>query len=108
MTHEERKQIWLERITSYKRSGLSKKAWSKSNGVSRGSLTHWLNELSENNTINTKRAKGFIQAKITPTITTEAQEKDSVLSIHVGYTTIDVRNGFNKDTLLSVLQVVKD
>jgi len=107
MTHDERVRIWTKRIADYQASGLSKKAWSMRNGVSRNTLNNWLNKSSMQKSIKTSAPKDikFVKA-ITPA--DDHQNLKSTITIQVRNTSIQVGDGFIKDTLINVLRIVND
>jgi len=107
MTHEEREQMWTQRVTDYQTSGLSKKAWSKRNGISRGSLSNWLNKLSTQGIPTSATPKNF--HFVNAIVSIDRNEKtESTITIQIGNAEIKIGDEFNKDTLRSVVQIVND
>ena len=92
---------WRERISTYRKSGLSAKVWCDEAGVSFSSLKYWITRL---NKANPKPAETkWTQVNIVDT----APLVSSTIIIHVGVARIEVLSGFDKALLTEVLKVAK-
>ena len=107
MTHIEREQEWKNRIVNYQASGLSMKAWSKNNGVSRNTLRNWLKKLSTQGMLPINKQAYFVLAK-PAAATIESINPEAEITIHLGKAIINIKDGFNSDTLTSVLRAVNE
>jgi len=105
MTHIEREREWKDRIVNYQASGLSMKAWSKRNGVSRGTLSNWVKKLSTQDQSPINKPTNFVLAK-PAAVTIETINPEAEITIRIGKAIINIKDGFNCDTLTSVLIAV--
>lgn len=99
MTNQSPRELWQERITSYRSSGLTMKDWCAANGFTVDQLKYWL-----------YKGKKTSPAKTTPTFlpvaVTRSDPTVSVLWIHVGSARIEVTPGFEPRLLHQVVEAL--
>ena len=105
MTTQEREKLWTERLTAYKTSGQTKKAWCRNNNIDVKSFYRWGSRLGNKEVENRQGEYRFILAK--ERICDESAGSGNIkhIGITLGKATINVNKGFDAETLRNVLQI---
>lgn len=119
-----KEQYWRDQIKAYRSSGKPAKQWSKENGVNVHTLTSWITKLGLQRHAN-KNNKSRDEKHLIDTMTiiqpksqdqqpqTKIQlphkshvHSEEVVKIKHGAITITAETGYNKETLLSLIQIL--
>ena len=125
---QKKEQFWHEQIDAYRASGKSAKQWSEENKINVHTLASWITKLGrQQNSIKQKTEKNVqIQGEVNTTDKPAIQvqealrhiqpetiipleisnQNEQVVKIKHGAITITAEIGYNKDTLLSLLQTL--
>ena len=97
MANRKTKSEWMEIVKEFKASGLGITAWCKQHGICKTTIYPYIRMFNnENHVENQEWAKLSIPKK----------PFDSPITIKGSSITLDVKNGFDKETLSEVLIVV--
>lgn len=91
------KEQWKLLVEDFKVSGLSLAAWCREKNISKSSIYPYIKTF-DNNIKASEQNWGVVAI---PKITAE-----SSISLKIGSITLDIKSGFNKETLSDVLSVV--
>jgi putative transposase len=98
MNKRKSEEQWMELVRKFNSSGLNVTAWCRDIGISKGSFYPYLNKFKALAAESSKQEWGAITIpKIVET---------TLISLKVGTITLDIKNGFDKETLRDILSVV--
>jgi len=103
MTIAEREDYWAEKLSKYKLSGQTKKAWCAENKIDVKNFYRWGKRLASRGYDEPHERHHFILANGKP----EAV-KAGEIEIRIGKATINISRGFDSDTLTHVLRVMSN
>ena len=104
MSPDERKQLWQQRIESYRSSGESSvKAWCKQNQVGHQSMYKWMKRLELETTETSRTSPQWLTVEVSHPL----DEKNSPLIVNIGEFSIEVKEGFNPLLFNEMVQVLK-
>ena len=97
-----RREEWQKRVTEFRASGQSVKAWCEAHGIKRKRMYHWLRELPAS------PASEVAPSQWLPVAVSgdQRQVPESDLVIRVGDATVEVRPGFDPALLADVMRVL--
>jgi len=102
MSRKSNRQLWEERIASYRSSGQSAALWCKSNQVNLNTLKSWISKLNKEAIF----AKESVQwVSLQPAEMLSADPKGS-LTVNIGKATIAVSSGFDSKLFTEVVQAL--
>jgi len=105
MSPDERKQLWQQRIQSYRSSGESSvKAWCKQNQIGHQSMYKWMKRLEIEETETPRTSTQWLSVEVSHPLD---DEKSSPLIVNIGEFSIEVKEGFNPLLFNEVVQVLK-
>jgi transposase-like protein len=93
------KDLWQERISNWKSSGISIKSWCREHGIAPSTFAYWKNNKNVQGLSKKKEAK-FIELP-------EKQEKKSCLTLSLKGAEIYLEENFDTETLYRCLSVLK-
>ena len=99
------RQQWEAHIQDFKESGLSKAAWCQKQNLSVHRLSYWLRHCSPQGKAPNERIS---TSWIPMTVPDENQKISAPIRIHMNDATIDITIPFTPQTLLHVIQMVKE
>lgn len=91
------KEQWMLLVEDFKASGLALARWCKENNISKSSIYPYV-KASNNNVEPHAQTWGIVTL---PEKTTE-----STINLKIGEITLEIKNGFNRETLSDILSVV--
>src|SRR5690349_5130588 len=91
------KEEWVALVKDYRTSGLGLTAWCSEKGISKSSIYPYLKKLNRE-TEASEQKWGII--------TIPKNIESAAISLKVGAITLDIKNGFNKETLADILSIV--
>jgi len=91
------KEQWMLLVEDFKASGLSLAAWCREKNISKSSIYPYIKTF-DNNVKDSDQKWGVVTLPQTST--------ESAISLKIGSITLDIKSGFNKETLSEVLSVV--
>lgn len=100
---EQKHLLWKERISEYESSGLSVPAWCKEQQIPAHQMRYWLRKFRDaetNHSKSDKAASRWVELdtpRLTPT---------SGVSLRVGSVVLDIQQGFDRQLLVEVVQVL--
>jgi len=102
---EQYRQVWMARITAYKNSGQTMKAWCSAQGVTLDQLKYWLRQMKS----RSAEAVAQTPAAFVPLTLTESADlpANSALYLHVGAVRIVVNVGFDPGLLREVVTALR-
>ena len=106
MTEEER-ELWLERINSYKSSGLTAAQWCEHNDIPIHKLRYRIAYFNKENSQKSKKPQWV--SVVTPKSDKEKipdKTKSTPLKVTIGKSTIEVSSGFDPDTFKKVVGIL--
>lgn len=98
-----KQEIWNNRISAYKSSGLTQNVFCKEQRISRRQLNYWLQKDAARE-IEPERTTQWLPVKLN---NEGLNYNDGSLNIKIGIATIEVKPGFNQKFLLDVLNTVR-
>ena len=99
---ENKLELWAERISACRNSGLSVKTWCKENSVCEQTYYKWQKKL-----FAMAKAQQELQfAEVTPAMAMRSNCQIAI-SIHAGGIAADIHNGADPTTVESVLRILK-
>jgi hypothetical protein len=98
MNKRKSEEQWMGLVKKFNSSALNVTAWCRENGISKGSFYPYLNKFKALAAESSEQEWG---AKTMP-----KSVGASSISLKVGTITLDIKNGFDKETLIDVLSVV--
>lgn len=99
IARETKQKLWEERITSFRASGLTRKAWCQEQQIPESQLHYWLGKfkrLSEGTPPTPDRWIGLEPASL----------GDTGISIQVGEISLAVKRGFDRQVLSDVIRAI--
>jgi len=93
MTNQQRKNLWMERVTAFRASGQGAKAWCTANNVSTCQLYYWL-----------KRGTSVAQPTWLPVVLEPTL--GYTLNVRIGKATVEVAAGFDPELLRQVVEAL--
>ncbi|MBZ9623665.1 transposase [Clostridium sp. FP2] len=100
MNKRKSKAQWITLVKEYNSSGLNLAAWCREKGISKSSIYPYLKKIKALAADPSEQKWG--------TVTIPKNVGTSSISLKVGTITLDIRDGFNKGTLIDVLEVVME
>ena len=104
--NEDERKLWIERIESYKSSGLTAVKWCEINNVSIYKLRHRITCLNKEKKQKTKKIQWASVITTENKRTIESKPQDIPLKVTVGHSTIEVSSGFDPETFKSVVEIL--
>ncbi|MBZ9607330.1 hypothetical protein G9F73_005760 [Clostridium estertheticum] len=98
MNKRKSKAQWMSLIKEYNSSGLNLTAWCREKEISKSSFYPYLKSFKAPASEPSEQRWG--------TVTIPKSTEASSISLKVGTITLDIKNGFDKETLIDVLSVV--
>jgi transposase-like protein len=89
MTKEEKRIFWTEKISKYRSSGQTAKAWSKDNDLSVHALRYWIIKFNKENKSNES-------VEFKPLIPEITASPKTPIKISFGPAVIELTNGFDE------------
>lgn len=93
---------WKQYIEDYRSSGLTATAWSEKNKKSVHKLRYWITQFNKEN--KKVQEKQWISVPIKKQCPDELHPS---INLKIGFITIEVNSGFDKNVLMDVLSVVQ-
>jgi hypothetical protein len=100
-----RREEWRKRVAEYRASGLSGSAWCAAHGIKPHLLYYWLRRFRlEDETESTSRATQWL-----PVVVSDGEQCRPAgrLLVHIGDVAIEVHPGYDTDTLVGLIRVLK-
>ncbi|MBC2579088.1 IS66 family insertion sequence element accessory protein TnpA [Clostridium sp. DJ247] len=97
MRNRKSQEQWMVLVKEYKASGLNLTAWCKEKGISKSSIYPYLKKFSSE-AESSEQKWGLI--------TISKSIETSPISLKIGAVTLDIKSGFDKETLGDILSVV--
>ena len=103
MTREVKQDLWIERISNYRKSGLNAQTWCQQNNLTVSSLRYWINKCDK----ESLESDSCFKSEFVP-ITQVGIPMNPSAPVVIRYQniSIDVYEGCNPDTLRDVLEVL--
>ena len=98
MNKRKSEEQWMQLVKNFNSSGLNVTAWCRESGISKGSFYTYLNKFKALAAEPSEQKWGAI--------TIPKNIETSSISLKVGNITLDIKSGFNKETLKDILSVV--
>ncbi len=104
MKLEENREIWINRLSDYKSSNLTQKAWSEKNGVNASALRYWIRKFDEESIIDLSNSAsaGFEFASVSI-----AQDSASSLAIEIKDVRLSITGDYDEGLLLRLIKSLK-
>ena len=104
MNYKSNIELWEERISAFRTSGLTQMQWCHENNVKLSTLRYWIRKLND----RTQASNGtkWFQLDVkedTPTLT-----EGSSITVKVGNYSILVNDNFNRSVLVDVVKVLNE
>ena len=99
MTKAEKRQEWEHLINDYRASGQTAKEWCTANDLPLHRLWYWLRRQKTGKVLPMKQAR-WLPVEMEPV------NHDGTLLVRIGAASIEVRPGFDPDTLYNVVRVL--
>ncbi|NMB38124.1 MAG: IS66 family insertion sequence element accessory protein TnpB [Firmicutes bacterium] len=98
---EQKHQLWKERISEYESSGLSIPAWCKEQQIPAHQMRYWLRKFEEPNksALKSKKTSRWVELDT-------HKLSGSGVSLRVGSVVLDIQQGFDRQLLVEVVQVL--
>jgi transposase-like protein len=93
------KDIWKERIASWKSSGMSITSWCRKHSIAPSTFDYWKNNKNSQG-ISEKKAANFIELQ-------DKQEENSKLTLSIKGAEIHLDENFNEEILYRCLNVLR-
>jgi len=94
--HKAKKVLWEERILALEASGLSRRAWSKEQGIPEHQVNYWVHKLRPESAATGKRWVALLSPSCS----------DTGISIQIGDVTVAIERGFDHRVLVEVIQAL--
>lgn len=104
MSNQAKADYWRKQIATCEASGLSISAWCSAQDISADQYRYWKKKFKANQTSSESKSTEWSPLIICDK--SEAQSKQSVLTLSVGKYKIEVREDFNPKLLKDVLKVL--
>lgn len=104
---EQRRQLWQERISAYRASGLTLKAWCAANGCTIDQMKYWLYKSKESNSSTTTISTDSAQKPRFVPLAVSTDVEASLL-LRVGPAQIELRPGFDPRLLRDVVKALTE
>lgn len=100
--NDQEREFWIERIETYKNSGLSATQWCKEEGIAVHKLRYRITQF------NKEKQDKPTKIKWTTVIPKETIEERSLspLKVIIGISTIEISPGFDADTFEAVVKIL--
>lgn len=104
---DEERRLWIERINSYRTSGLTAVKWAKDNNVSVHKLRSCIAKFNkEKGQISNNESRLDEWVSLIPSKLIDLSESIKPLKVTIGHATIEVTSGFDQDTLKSLIEIL--
>lgn len=104
MARERLGELWIERLSEFRTSGESARAWCQRNGVTLDQLYYWRRKLNK----DPQPAPPTVTPGWLPVHLEErAPDNAGPLLVRIGGAAVEVRQGFDPSLLASVVKVLK-
>jgi len=100
MTKEEKRIFWTEKISEYRSSGQTAKAWSKDNNLSVHALRYWIIKFNKENN------KSNESVEFKPLITELPSSLESPIRVSIGPAVIELTRGFDETTFERIITIL--
>lgn len=97
---------WESRITEFRMSGQSRKAWCEANQVSLRQFHYWFSKFSRYES-KIGQPGNWAQIQLKESILDRRTGIQSALSVRIGPAVIEVQDGYNPSLLLDVVKVLQ-
>lgn len=95
--NQAKRALWEERILAFEASGLSRKAWSKEQGIPEHQVYYWVNKL---------RPRSAMPEDLRWVALPSVSSNDTGISIQIGNLYVSVERGFDHQVLVEVIQTL--
>jgi hypothetical protein len=99
---------WEERISEFRMSGQTRRAWCEANHVSLRQFHYWFGKISSQGSKSRSQPGPWAQIQVKETVQVGRPSIQSALSVRVGPAVIEVRDGYNPSLLLNVVKVLQE
>ena len=104
---DEERELWTERINSYRTSGLTAVKWAEDNNVSVHKLRSCIAKFNKEKKQASNNGSALDEwVSLIPSKSTDQNEYIKPLKVTIGQATIEVTSGFDQDTLKSLIEVL--
>lgn len=101
MNRIEKENMWIERIDSYRLSGLSAKIWTEKNNVNIHTLKYWISRINIKKRQNNNQSQPWVEIKPIK------HETKTPIKVTVNNVLIEVADNFNLQTFEEIVSVLK-
>ncbi|WP_206886453.1 IS66 family insertion sequence element accessory protein TnpA [Alicyclobacillus mali (ex Roth et al. 2021)] len=102
MSHQQRRELWRERIAAFYDSGQSARQFCAEHGLKPHQFWYWLRRLRNETALGTHDAT-FVSVVTT---SSPSDVSRSPLTLRIGSVEIDVRPGYDASTLAELIRLV--
>lgn len=118
MNDKEKNRLeWRERVNQFRASGESMTKWCNENNLKVYQLQYWLKKYKDEDSVESNSSTKWVTVSLDESISKnnlDIQEKQNIqktkvhdnLSITIGKSTIEVKQGFDSNLLLDVVKVL--
>ena len=99
---------WEKRISEFRASSQTRKAWCECNHVSIRQFHYWFGKFSHQEPKNLSQPGSWTQVQIKETVQTGRPSTQSALSVRIGPAIIEIRDDYNPSLLLDVVKVLQE
>ena len=96
--------IWDDRLTQYETSGSNITAWCKEQAIRENQFYYWRKKLRTGQPEKTQSVQWL---PLELQLTKQARLLADPISVHIGRTTIEIRQGFNQQLLREIIHVLQ-
>lgn len=101
-------QEWEKRISEFRRSGQTRKAWCEGNQVSIHQFQYWFGKLYRQESRSRLQSGSWAQIRVDETVQEGSPRTQIPLSVRIGPAVIEVRDGYNPSLLLDLVKVLQE
>jgi hypothetical protein len=99
---------WESRISEFRVSGQSRRAWCEANDVSLRQFQYWFGKFSRQESHSRLQHGNWAQIQLKESVKDSRASIQNALSVRIGPAVIEVRDGYNPSLLLDVVKVLQE
>ena len=103
MASNDKRQLWTQRITDYRNSGMTASNWCEDNEIILSQLRYWLLKFKKENTSTESNGTNWVSVDLS---NSPSNTKEKTISIKIGLATIELNKGFDKEVFTEAVKVL--
>lgn len=103
MASNDKRQLWTQRITDYRNSGMTASNWCEDNEIILSQLRYWLLKFKKENTLLESNGTNWVSVDFSNSL---SNPKERTITVKIGPATIELNKNFDKDVFTDVVKVL--